>query len=130
MMCGKKLWVGKIMNKRLPKYKPCLTLDQSMILGRKQYVEYVNPAKNKKPEFCGQCDQFFQVTPYSSRCMIISFSELKEASINSRGRCKYFCVSRTQEEKRELSEKLPMTEDIKILDNELLKTVIYNKKED
>lgn len=78
-----------------------------MILGRKQYVEYVNPAKNKKPEFCGQCDQFFQITPYSSRCMIISFSDFKE-----------------------LSEKLPLTEDIKVFDNELLKTVIYNRKED
>lgn len=118
------------MNKRLPKYKPCLTLDQSMILGRKQYVEYMNPTKNKKPEFCGQCDQFFQITPYSSRCMIISFSDLKEASINPLGLCKYFGNNRTQEEKRELSEKLPLTEDIKVFDNELLKTVMYNRKED
>lgn len=128
-MCGKKLWVEKIMNKRLPKYKPCLTLDQSMILGRKQYVEYVNPTKNKTGNGCEDCDQFFQMTPYSCRCMIISFSELKEASINSRGICKYFCVNRTQEEKRELSEKLPLTEDIKIFDNELLKTVVYNKRD-
>jgi hypothetical protein len=60
----------------------------------------------------------------------VSFSELKEASVNPKGLCKYYGKDQSKEKVKEIQEKLPLQEDIKVFDMHLIRTVSLPQAED